>query len=212
MTRNAYKENAKVLFKQNYWPSVFAALMSGPIITSMFTVDSGAPKFVSGLLLLLYVFFILPLTVGAASVFWKNADGLKPQAAEIFKPFRDDREGHDVWNIILTMAAKEGFTLICYFLLIIPGIIKTYEYALVPYILASDETVTSDVCLTLKRSRWIMNGHKMDLFLLDLSFFGWYLLDVLTFGILGIFYVDPYRSQARALFCKDLLSEDTDGQ
>ena len=75
-------------------------------------------------------------------------------------------------------------------LFIIPGIIKTYEYLMVPYILAENpELSTKEV---FARSKQMMTGDKWNAFVLQLSFLGWILLSVFTCGILLIFYVGPY--------------------
>ena len=56
------------------------------------------------------------------------------------------------------------------------------------------------------RSREMMYGHKMDLFLLDLSFIGWFLLGIVTCGI-ALFWVMPYVEAAHAAFYEDLKNE-----
>ena len=75
-------------------------------------------------------------------------------------------------------------------LLIIPGIIKWIAYSMTPFILAECPNVTAKDAL--KISMRMTKGHKATLFVMMLSFIGWYLLSSLTFGILGIFYVNPY--------------------
>ena len=72
----------------------------------------------------------------------------------------------------------------------IPGIIKSYSYRLVPYILADNPEMNSDDAITL--SREMMNGQKFEVFVLDLSFFLWWILSSITFNIVGILYVFPY--------------------
>lgn len=77
-------------------------------------------------------------------------------------------------------------------LTVVGGIIKLYSYRLVPYIIAENPTVGANQAITL--SRKMMNGHKWECFLADVSFWGWRLLDILTFGLAGIFYVNAYQS------------------
>ena len=74
-------------------------------------------------------------------------------------------------------------------LFIIPGIIKSYEYTCVPYILA--EHPEMDYREVLDRSVAMTDGHKFDIFVLALSFIGWNLLGTLLFGI-GTLFVIPY--------------------
>lgn len=81
-------------------------------------------------------------------------------------------------------------------LFIIPGIIKSYEYRMVAYILADQPELTRKEAFEL--SRKMMNGNKWNAFVLDLSFIGWGFLTAITFGILGIFYVNPYIQHTNA--------------
>lgn len=75
-------------------------------------------------------------------------------------------------------------------LFIIPGIVKSYEYRMIPYILADDPTISRQEAFAL--SKKMMDGNKWDAFVLDLSFLGWSILTAFTCGILGVFYVNPY--------------------
>ncbi|MEG2570148.1 MAG: DUF975 family protein [Clostridia bacterium] len=87
------------------------------------------------------------------------------------------------------------FTFLWSLLLIIPGIVKSYAYSFTPYILAEFPNVKARDAL--KLSMKMTNGAKGDLFLFDLSFIGWAMLTVITFGIVGI-YVAPYYAVAHA--------------
>jgi hypothetical protein len=75
-------------------------------------------------------------------------------------------------------------------LFVIPGIIKSFEYWAVDYILAVRPDMPYNKALDL--SKKMMQGHKMDAFVMGLSFFGWYLLSAFTCGILPVVYVNPY--------------------
>jgi uncharacterized membrane protein len=87
-------------------------------------------------------------------------------------------------------------------LLVIPGIIKSYSYALVPYLLKDNKKLEYNDVIT--KSRKLMDGHKFDLFVLDLSFLGWAILACLTFGI-GFLWFVPYLQTTRAAFYEDLM-------
>ena len=76
-------------------------------------------------------------------------------------------------------------------LFIIPGIIKSYSYRLVPYILAENPDIDTNEALM--RSEQLMRGNKWETFIYDLSFIGWYILSIFTCGILSIFWVQPYK-------------------
>ena len=88
-------------------------------------------------------------------------------------------------------------------LLVVPGIIKTYAYAMSTYIMAENPGMSQSECR--KESMRMMIGHKWRLFCLHFSFIGWYLLCALTFGILT-FWVTPYVRTAEAAFYEDLKS------
>ncbi|MBR3249637.1 MAG: DUF975 family protein [Clostridia bacterium] len=76
-------------------------------------------------------------------------------------------------------------------LTIIGGIIKHYSYLMVPYIIAENPSLNSKQAITLSRN--MMNGYKFEAFKLDLSFIGWNLLGMLTFGISAIAFSNPYE-------------------
>ncbi len=99
------------------------------------------------------------------------------------------------------------FTLLWTLLLIIPGIIKSYAYAMTYYISQDNPELGADECIN--KSITLMNGHKMDLFLLDLSFIGWLLLGVLSCGI-GLLWVIPYMQTSRAIFYEELVTNSTE--
>lgn len=99
------------------------------------------------------------------------------------------RSGHYV-NIVLTMFLRDLFTTLWSLLLVVPGIIKHYEYLMVPYIIA--ENPAMDYKEAFQISKQMMDGEKMEAFIMDLSFLGWYLLSAVTCGLLAIFYVNPY--------------------
>ena len=83
------------------------------------------------------------------------------------------------------------------FLLLIPGIYWSYCYALVPYLLAENPYLTTTRAMEL--SKEMMYGEKLHYFVLELSFIGWNLLCILTFGI-GFFFLAPYQSATFAEF------------
>ena len=75
-------------------------------------------------------------------------------------------------------------------LLIIPGIYKSYEYRMIPYLLSEDSNLSFSEAKRL--SSEMMYGEKWDTFVLDLSFILWNFLSALTWGLVGIFWVNPY--------------------
>ena len=110
---------------------------------------------------------------------------------DVFSGF--NKTGRALWlNILISI-----FTFLWSCLFIIPGIIKAYSYSMAFYVLADNPELTAREALS--KSKQIMNGHKMDLFILELSFIGWFLLVGLTLGLAAI-YVIPYMSATMANF------------
>jgi uncharacterized membrane protein len=122
-------------------------------------------------------------TLGGAWVFLRIAKGEEVSVGNIFYGFED------LWAAIKAQFFMGLFVSLWLLLLIIPGIVKTYAYSMTFFILAENKGMPVLEAITL--SRKMMNGHKMDLFLLFLSFIGWFILVVITFGIAGI-WVYPY--------------------
>lgn len=92
-------------------------------------------------------------------------------------------------------------------LLVIPGIIKAYSYAMTPYILAENPMLTVNEAIT--KSRKLMNGNKWRLFCLQLSFIGWDLLAAITLGIADL-WINPYKECANAAFYRQICAEKED--
>ena len=93
------------------------------------------------------------------------------------------------------------YTFLWGLLLIIPGIVKSYSYAMTPYIMAENPEMTAGEAI--KASMELMDGHKGELFTLDLTFIGWNLLSLATLN-LGNIWLNPYKNAARTAFYKDL--------
>lgn len=89
-----------------------------------------------------------------------------------------------------TLFLRDLFVFLWSLLFIIPGIIKSYEYRMMPYLIAENPNMTYKEAFA--KSKQMMMGNKWDAFVLDLSFLGWFILNTLTCGILGLFYVNPY--------------------
>ena len=99
-------------------------------------------------------------------------------------------------NVVLTQFLRNLYIFLWSLLFVIPGIVRAYGYFAVPYILA--ENPNMDHKRALELSRQMTMGFKGELFVTDLSFLGWHLLNALTVGILGIFYVTPYLNGTKA--------------
>ena len=127
----------------------------------------------------------------------------KPYMAA-FSVFTENRFGPELINFVLVSI----FTFLWTWLLIIPGIIKAYSYSMTPYIVkdmvASDKQVSATDGIN--ASKELMKGHKMALFIFDLSFLGWNILAAITCGI-GYLWVTPYYQTAKANFYRHIAGD-----
>lgn len=133
-----------------------------------------------------------PLLVGKNRYFMSNRD-VKTGIGEIGFAYSS---GH-FWNVVKIMFLMGLYAFLWSLLLIIPGIIKSYEYAMIPYILAENPGIDSRRAFEL--SKEMMTGQKWNYFVLQISFIGWYLLGLLACCIGGIF-VNPYYEATLAEF------------
>ena len=97
------------------------------------------------------------------------------------------------------------YVLLWSLLFIIPGVVKEYSYAMTPFILAEHPNLTASRAIQL--SEQLMDGHKTDLFILELSFIGWNILTMFTLN-LGNIALNPYKNAARAAFYRQLQAEN----
>ena len=136
------------------------------------------------------VLLINPVEFGCRNFFKRNLDEPAKLSSLTFAFDKNYK------NAVKTAFFKDLFIWLWSLLFVIPGIIKAYEYRLVPYIFAENPDMKySDI---LAESSKLMKGNKWKTFVLDLSFIGWELLSLCTCGLLSVFYVDPYKLQTDA--------------
>ena len=139
-----------------------------------------------GILRILLNFFIVnPIMVGQSSFFYKNRYE-KTSIGEL--AFAFNRE--DLFPVVKTMFLRDLYIVLWSFLLIIPGIVKSYAYRMVPFILSEYPQMPAKEAIRL--SSEMTRGHKWKMFVLDFSFFGWYFLGAVSFGIVNVLYTMPY--------------------
>ena len=142
-------------------------------------------------------FFISPvLMLGVHHVHLKATTDEKPRLSEMFSKMPQ------FGTAFVTSLLTGIFVFLWSLLLIVPGIIATYSYSMVYFILAEHPEMSAMEAI--RESKLIMKGHKWELFVLELSFFWWYLLCIVTFG-LAMIYVMPYVEMAKANFYKNLV-------
>ncbi len=222
----------KAAFKANYWGSVVASLLlyaltggtaaahsrngqaapdaasQGQQIQEMFNgmtstqqleifgAIASAGLLISIISILIKIFLFNPLQVGCFR-FFRNNVATTGTTLDVLK------EGfNDYGRVFLTLFLRDLFIALWAMLFIIPAFVKSYSYRLVPYLLKDHPELSPTEVIT--RSRQMMNGHKWQAFVLDLSFLGWYILGLLTLGMVNIFWANPYHDNAAAAFYLDL--------
>ena len=132
-----------------------------------------------------------PLAYGIDSMFLKQSrDGRQMEMGDLFRGFSEDFGGLFLLGLMQTI-----FVFLWSLLLIVPGVIASLSYAMSYYIRADHPEYDWRTCL--RASQTLMEGHKMELFVLNLSFIGWYMVGSLCLGV-GTFWVEAYRRAAVA--------------
>ena len=146
-----------------------------------------------------------PLSVGSALYFLSIArqqERATENIGALFTPVTKDAGGTIVLGLLTTV-----FVALWSLLFVIPGIVKSFSYAMAPYIKVDHPEYTATQAIT--ESRRIMNGNKMRLFALYLSFIGWILVAMLTCGI-GMLWVYPYMSASVAAFYEEIKAPEAE--
>lgn len=142
---------------------------------------------------------MMPLGIGTTAFFISLIENTNFEAKDLFKYY------HDFVKVIGVTILMGLIVMLGYICFIIPGIILTLSYSLVPIILIKKPEL--GIVETLKYSREKMQGHKLDAFVLGLSFIGWAILGTLTFGILYI-WLFPYMQLTFTKFYLNILGEE----
>ncbi len=210
-SREQIKGNAKYVLGFSYWKALLVCLMisfitgvsqMGNGYSFVFNLSDGYISWRVGTVLLLVfsllgllgalfgIFVVNPVTVGQCRFFIANRQN-KGGYDQIFSLFKSDV----YLNVVKTMFLKNLYVFLWGLLFVIPGIIKAYEYSMIPYILAENPQIDSNRAFALSRS--MTDGEKGEIFVFDLSFLGWILLGTMACGI-GTLFVAPYIQAAYA--------------
>ena len=141
-------------------------------------------------------FLLNPLELGCKRFFLRNLN-MKAEVKEVCFSF-----DHSYMNIVKTLFFRDLYTFLWSLLFIIPGIVKAYEYQMIPFLLAEQPDMPKEQAFAI--SRQMMKGQKWKAFVLELSFLGWSILSMFTLGILGLFYVNPYKYSTKAALYETL--------
>jgi hypothetical protein len=213
------KNKAKAVLKKCYWQTFLVSIVlsmvtggsssggrnssqwnaSGDFDFGWLPVIILAGLFAIVFAILFKVFIGYAIEVGARKFMLEAIDG-NVDIGQLGYTFKSKRYG----NIVKTMFIKSIMLFGWFLLLIIPGIIKSYAYRMVPYILAENPDMNSREAIDL--SEEMTRGQKMDIFILDLSFIGWWILGAIAFGI-GVVFVMPYYNMTHAVLYTKLKEE-----
>lgn len=234
MDRSTLKENAKKVIGKNHWLSVAVAFFmmlgvsSGPSFNFDFSNDNTGGEFYfgtgqnftlpffgnidfesifAGLSIFAVVMAIASVLIfssfrcGGIRFFLKLRKDNDVEFTEIFQNLKDKT----FLQIAKHTFFKELFIILWTFLFIIPGFIKMFEYWAIEYILAVRPNIERKELFRL--SKELMDGHKAECFVLSLSFFGWQILNTFTAGLLGIFWLNPYKEATFVEFFSEIRRE-----
>lgn len=187
MNRAELKKRAKQSLSGNWGAAILGCVIYMVVISFLSSIGIGA--FVAGLIALGYIALHLAIIRGDTVSFDNCISAITENIGTKF-----------VSTLLMSL-----FTFLWSLLFVIPGIVKSYSYAMTPYILLDRPELSATEAI--KESERMMKGHKMELFILDLSFIGWILLTPLTCGILAL-YVEPYMMTTKAAFYLELKGPD----
>lgn len=199
MTRQELKEKTKQqlgkdLFGKKWLMMLVAILIADGIIAAATSIIPG----IGGLAL--YGIVQIGLTIVLLE-FVRN--GKDVNISDLFKGFSDK-----FFDYFLLGFMESLFIALWSLLFVIPGIVKTYAYSMAFFIKHDNPDYTWSQCL--KESQRMTNGKKGELFMLDLSFIGWYIVGSLCLGV-GTLWVAAYHETAKANFYENLKAEEANG-
>lgn len=218
VTRKELKDNAKQSLRENWGWAIIVFLITA-IIFGIFT---GAGHWLDETYINYdgtNIFYQFASPIGSILLWIGSFIGLSRNIAFLelrddqkeektymaaFSVFTENRFGPELINFVLVSI----FTFLWTWLLIIPGIIKGYSYSMTPYIVKDMVASGKQVSATdgINASKELMKGHKMALFIFDLSFLGWNILAAITCGI-GYLWVTPYYQTAKANFYRHIAGD-----
>lgn len=200
MLRSDMKALAKARMKGQWVNAIVILILSG--------VLTGAVGFLGSLLLGPFSFLLTmivngPVTLGTVIYYLKVSREEPAEIGDLFQGFKNFA------GAFVLIFLQGMFITLWSLLFVIPGIMKSYSYSMAFYILSDNPGISARDAL--KRSKEMMKGHRMELFVLQLSFIGWILLSMVTCGI-GSFYAIPYINETVAFFYRNLADGKVQGE
>lgn len=190
---------ATVLFVGLIWVFYVPDMIAGMAVYGFFPIDSGTCRIMSLVSVAGLLLVVVPSGVGYANACLRLYREENAGIAGNMFSYAFNGYWRNIWGVLLARI----FAFLWGLLLIVPGLIKIYSYALTPYLLKDFPELSANQCINL--SIKMMKGHKFDLFYLHLSFIGWIVLACFTGGI-GLFWLVPYISVAETAFYQDVKS------
>lgn len=197
------------------FPLLFLGILLSEIMNSSFSISGDEKLNAAGAFSYLLVFVVLFICLigaqgimnyGYLKVTLRLAKKESTTIGELFEGFRKS----NVFKSIKVTTLMTVYTLLWSVLLIVPGIIKFISYSMAYYILLDHPEYTASEAI--KKSQELMKGHKLDLFLLSLSFIGWFILGIIigffTFGI-PFLWIYPYYITTVSHFYLKIVNRDT---
>lgn len=193
-----YKNRALSALENKWGNFVAITFVYGFIIgiTQILSGDKDSPAILHLIGLVLFI-LALPLTWGFQTLFLGAVRGGEATAKDMFEGYNKELFS----RVMTTTLLYYVYVFLWSLLLLIPGCIKSYSYAMTPYILKDNPEMKNNAAI--EESMRMMDGHKLELFMLDLSFIGWAILSILTCCI-GFLWLVPYMNMARVNFYEDL--------
>lgn len=199
---NTYSENTNYkpvnskFFRDAAWQQLTGHWQSAVILSLVYIIIATAVSAIGerlGISLLISI-AIYPMAYSYSISFLENKrSGNEVRIDNLFNEYKSN----NFLRIALTILLQQIYTFLWTLLLIVPGIIKCCSYSQTYYVLRDNPELQYNAAI--ERSMAMMQGHKMQYFLLLLSFIGWIFLIILSLGILS-FWVTPYMSCAMAHF------------
>ena len=217
--RKELKEIGKAALKRNYWKSVLVSAVFAGVIGGAGFCSSSAQNgadiafdstwaiigaaviaiLVLAIVILTFELLVNPFEVGV-NKFRLNALSDKGNVSDMGMGFDVSYKRN-----VKVLFFRDLYVLLWLLLFIIPGIVKIYEYRMIPYLLADNPDMSKQEAFS--TSKAMMKGNKWRAFVLDLSFILWDILGVITFGIVSVLWVEPYEQLTDAALYNALKTE-----
>lgn len=210
VSRAELKARAKATLKGRYWKllgimllvSFVSSAVTGVVnVQNLFAEESSfntaAVSIGTLVCIAVWLFVSIPFSFGLNRMYIRTAQGCRADTEELLYVYRSGK----LLNVALVSFLEGLFVFLWSLLFIIPGIVKAFSYFMIDYLLSENPALSQERAFEI--SKQVMRGNRGKAFVLGLSFIGWYLLSLLTFGI-GVIFLAPYMQMTYAHFYLEL--------